>query len=277
MVPVLRLATYREFTYSHQLAALLRQDDPLFAGCEVRIESTWRDIAEAVKSGVADYGLIPLKNRWARTKGVPLTYRLLMSDDIYVHRLIPHRVDVHMAATREVKRSDIRVVHVMEVQVAQCSQRLDDLGDRVEIDMKGIDDTAEAMRRAAEGGHGHVGLGTIEAIRHFDLTILERSVQNPDNVTSFLLVSRLRAPVGGVRLVAFEIDAAQVHEGQAANVAQELFEAASWQAMQFWMEDKKRSKELNHMVIAEVSNPRQTSLSTDPRILSLRELGQASP
>ena len=271
------LATFGEWTFSHQLAARLVVTEDCLHGAKLHLLSTPQEVIQAVLDGRSEYGLIPYHNKYANSRGVPSSYRMLMQPDINVHCLIRHDIVVMLAAPAGSTLADVHTIRLMPVLEPQCSEFLGKLNE-VRPDTADIQKTADAMLDVSTRGIGYAALGTLEAAEHFQLPVLQAGVQNAGNVTLFLLISRASAPSGGDRLVGFEVDSAVSADRVIGQVVQPALESSGWLATgTFVLEDRAQLNAQGNNYFVMVPASPSSNLNLEPQspfIVNWRDLGR---
>lgn len=150
---------------------------------------TFRDTFDAVQSGHADRGLVPVENSQAGS--INEVYDLLGTSSLIVAGEHCHRVDLCLMALPGQSLADIKKVISHPVALAQCDPYLRSLGVAIEVGY----DTAGSAKDVQEGrlqGVGAVaGRGAAEV---YGLTVLAERIQTvKENFTRFIEIRR--APV----------------------------------------------------------------------------------
>jgi prephenate dehydratase len=147
--------------------------------------ATFEDAFEAVKSGSAALGMIPVENSTAGR--VADVHHLLPNSGL---RIIAERfkpIRFHLMANPGVKIEDVRVVASMAIALGQCRKALRRLG----VTTESVGDTAGAAKRLAE--HPDPTRAAISpelAAEIYGLNILMRDVEDErHNTTRFLVMT----------------------------------------------------------------------------------------
>jgi prephenate dehydratase len=146
----------------------------------------FRDVAAAVTSGAASYGVLPVENTLAGSVGPALDALLETELQIVgeIVRPVRHCLLALPGATAE------RLGKVLSHPVAlQQVQRF--LTERPQLEAVAVHDTAGAARLVAEGGDPTVGaIAPAAAARRYGLQVLARDLQDrPDNSTRWYAVA----------------------------------------------------------------------------------------
>lgn len=150
---------------------------------------TFRDTFDAIQSGKADRGLVPVENSQAGS--INEVYDLLTTSGLIVAGEHCHRVDLCLMALPGQSLTDIKKVISHPVALAQCDPYLRSLGVEIEVGY----DTAGSAKDVQAGrlmGVGAVaGRGAAEV---YGLTVLAERIQTvKENFTRFIEIRR--APV----------------------------------------------------------------------------------
>jgi prephenate dehydratase len=163
--------------------------------------ATFEDAFEAVKSGEAELGMIPVENSIAGR--VADVHHLLPSSGLYIigERFKPIRFQ--LMANPGVKLADIKAVASMPIALAQCRKTLRRLG----VKLVATSDTAGAAKELAE--HPDPARAAISprlAADIYGLDILLEDIEDEhNNTTRFIVMSRERAhpPQGAACVTSF--------------------------------------------------------------------------
>jgi prephenate dehydratase len=147
---------------------------------------TFRETFEAVLSGQADRGLVPVENSQAGS--INEVYDLLGSSGLTVAGEICHRVDLCLMALPGQTLGDLKKVVSHPVALAQCEPYLRRLGVEIEVGY----DTAGSAKQIREGNL--VGVGAVAgkgAAEVYGLTVLAERIQTvQENFTRFVEIRR---------------------------------------------------------------------------------------
>ena len=172
-----------------------------FPGHEPLPCATFEDAFEAVKSGAAELGMIPVENSIAGR--VADVHHLLPSSGLYIigERFKPIRFQ--LMANPGVKLADITAAASMPIALAQCRKTLRKLGVR----LVSASDTAGAAKELAEHPDPHrAAVSPRLAAEIYGLDILLEDIEDEhNNTTRFIVMSRERAhpPEGAACVTAF--------------------------------------------------------------------------
>ncbi|MBF0259267.1 MAG: 3-deoxy-7-phosphoheptulonate synthase [Desulfamplus sp.] len=154
---------------------------------------SFRDIFEHVKSGAADFGIIPIENSLAGS--IHENYDLLLEYELFITGELSIRVVHNLIAHKDTKLEDIKQILAPPPAFQQCRRFLD-----ANPDMKivPVNATGSAVKRVAESGNlKDAAIGSVEAANLFGMTVLEDAIEdNPRNFTRFVVIEKQMAQEG---------------------------------------------------------------------------------
>ncbi len=147
---------------------------------------TWRDAMEAIKSGKADYAVLPIENSSAGI--VSENYDLLVEYDncIVGEQII--KIDHALLALHGVRKEDITDIYSHPQALMQCGKYLDA---HREWEKHSYKNTAMASQKVKEDGMKHkAAIGSKLNADIYGLSVLEEAIQdNKKNYTRFIIVT----------------------------------------------------------------------------------------
>ena len=151
---------------------------------------TFAGVFEAVESGKAKYGVIPIENSTAGM--VNDTYDLLMRYNTYIVGEIFYNVEHALLGLPDADISDIKVVYSHAQGLMQCSNFLDSHMDWQRI---GQANTALSAKKVLEDNDkSQAAIASKDAAKYFSLKVLEPCILNEkNNITRFVIISNKRA------------------------------------------------------------------------------------
>jgi prephenate dehydratase len=160
-------------------------------------KTTFADVLEAVSSGGADLGFLPLENSIEGTVSATLD-TLVFDADLLIQREVVLDVHLNLVAPRGAQLEGIRRVMSIPHASAQCRRFLASALPRAEL--VATNSTAEAARLVSMERSPHTAaLAPRLAAELYGLDLLESAVEDhPDNQTRFVAVARhgIPAPTG---------------------------------------------------------------------------------
>jgi prephenate dehydratase len=158
----------------------------VFPDCEPAPQFTFEDCFQAISSGEADLGMIPIENSLAGR--VADIHHLLPESDLSIVGEYFLPVHHQLLGVRGAKLSDLKVVQSHVQALGQCRKTLRRLGLAAEI----AADTAGSARHVAELGDKRRGaLASRLAAEIYGLDVLAEDVEDADhNTTRFVIFSR---------------------------------------------------------------------------------------
>ncbi len=149
--------------------------------------SSYRETFDAVKNGLADYGVIPLQN--SLSGSVHENYDLLLEYDLVITGEITLRVVHNLAVKQGASLNKIKRVLSEPAVFRQCRQYMDAHPDWEQVVTR---DTTSAARLVKESSRKDTAaITTLEAAKLCGLSVLEEGIEiNPRNYTHFVVVAR---------------------------------------------------------------------------------------
>lgn len=154
---------------------------------------SFKDVFDSVKSGMADFGIVPLEN--SLTGSIHENYDLLLEYDLKIIGEITIRIIHHLIGHPGTGIEDIRRVYSIPQVFEQCRQFL---GRHDGWEQVSVKDTASAVRRIIEADtQTEVAIGSKEAAELHGMEILEQGIEtNPRNFTRFVVIGTERLEKG---------------------------------------------------------------------------------
>lgn len=170
-----------EGAYSHQAA------QRFFGERSFDFAPTWKQVFEDVKSGRADFGVLPVENSAAGS--VTDVYDLILQYRFFLVGAVSLKVEHCLAACPGTKAADVKTVVSHPQALAQCSDYLDGHG----ILAKEFSNTAAAAQHVSlEKPENTAAVCSETAAEKYGLSVLEQGIQNMrDNCTRFVVISRI--------------------------------------------------------------------------------------
>ena len=159
---------------------------------------TFEDTLVAVKSGAADYGVVPVENSlYGRITDI---YHLLPESGLFIIGEYFLRIQMNLLGVRGATLKDIKTVQSLSVALGQCRKFIR----KHRLKTVNAADTAGSAREVAE--RGDVTLGAIAsryAADVYGLDVLAENIEDAShNTTRFLVVAReLKRPKRGTAKV----------------------------------------------------------------------------
>lgn len=171
--------SYSELAARKHFAA--RASGMQFTGCRA-----FPEILDAVASGRADFGLLPIENTTAGS--INEAYDLLAATDLAIVGEEIYKVEHCLLAAGDVPVSHIRRIYSHTQALTQCSEFLRTLHD---CQLESVASTATgAARLSAEQDLSHGAIASAEAAHHYGLHIIKRDISNHrENYTRFVIIA----------------------------------------------------------------------------------------
>ena len=152
----------------------------LFRSCQ-----SFRGVMEAVQTGAAEYGVLPIEN--SSTGGITANYDLLLDFKNAIVGQYVMKIDQCLVGLPGTSLEEIRKVYSHPQGLAQCSIYLNDHPQYTGIE---YDSTAAAARKvAAEGDPAQAAIASRRAAKEYGLAVLADSIQQEkNNCTRFIVI-----------------------------------------------------------------------------------------
>ena len=147
---------------------------------------TFGDAMEAVHSGKAEYGVLPIEN--SSTGSVNDVYDLLSAYDNHIVGETMIKIEHALLGLPGSRMEDIRTVYSHPQGLMQCSRFLDG---RREWQQVSLQNTAASAKRGLDDGDiTQAAIASKQAARNFGLTVLKEKLNDLDNnFTRFVIIS----------------------------------------------------------------------------------------
>lgn len=147
---------------------------------------SFRLIFEAIKTGEADFGVVPVEN--SLTGSIHENYDLLLEYDMKIVGEITLRIIHHLIGQPGAKIEDITRVLSPPMAFQQCRQFLDQ---HETWELVPVKDTSGAVKTISESGNiNEAAIAGKEAAEIHGMAILEEGIEtNPRNFTRFVVIS----------------------------------------------------------------------------------------
>ncbi len=147
---------------------------------------TFGDAMEAVHSGKAEYGVLPIEN--SSTGSVNDVYDLLSAYDNHIVGETMIKIEHALLGLPGSRMEDIRTVYSHPQGLMQCSRFLDG---RREWQQVSLQNTAASAKRVLDDGDiTQAAIASKQAARNFGLTVLKEKLNDLDNnFTRFVIIS----------------------------------------------------------------------------------------
>lgn len=167
--------------YSHIAARRLFEEEAL---C---FYPRFEDVFDAVLSGAADFGVLPVEN--SNAGSVVDVYELLKKHNIYIAKRISLKIDHCLAALPETELSQVKEVYSHQQAIQQCSHFLAES----EIKVQTYSNTAASAELVAKSDP-EAGLAVIcskLAAERNGLRVIKEEIANiKENYTRFIVISK---------------------------------------------------------------------------------------
>lgn len=148
---------------------------------------TFHDLFEAVESGEATHGMVPIEN--TLMGGILDNYDLLLERTLHIVGETKLRIVHNLIVNPGVTIDDIREIHSQTPALAQCTKLIKSLSKAKAVPTH---DTAGSVRDLkASGAKDVAAIASKQAAIDYDLEILQEGIEdNHQNYTRFVVVSK---------------------------------------------------------------------------------------
>ncbi|MBU1341822.1 MAG: 3-deoxy-7-phosphoheptulonate synthase [Proteobacteria bacterium] len=148
---------------------------------------TFKDIFQAVQTGICQYGVVPLEN--SLSGSIHENFDLLQEYDLKIIGEITIRVKHALIAHENVSKKQIKKILAPPPAFSQCKNYLDQYPD---IELVPVTATSSAVRQIKDSGDKTLAaIGSTMAADIFHMTVIEESIEdNPRNYTRFAIIAK---------------------------------------------------------------------------------------
>ena len=154
--------------------------------CDSFHVDTWKDAMEAIRTGKADYAVLPIENTSAGI--VSENYDLLVEYDNYIVGEQIIRINHALLGLADAQESDITKIYSHKQSLMQCS---DFLEAHKEWEKFSLSNNAVAAKKVKEDGRvDQAAIASAKNAEIYGLKVLKNSIQNnKNNSTRFIVVT----------------------------------------------------------------------------------------
>ena len=154
--------------------------------CDSFHVDTWKDAMEAIRTGKADYAVLPIENSSAGI--VSENYDLLVEYDNYIVGEQIIRINHALLGMADAQESDITNIYSHKQSLMQCS---DFLEEHKEWEKFSLSNNAVAAKKVKEDGRVvQAAIASAKNAEIYGLKVLKNSIQNnKNNSTRFIVVT----------------------------------------------------------------------------------------
>lgn len=150
---------------------------------------SWRDAMEEVKSGRADYAVMPIENSTAGS--ITQVHDLLIEYDNYIVAETDVKVEHALLGLPDADINDINTVYSHPQALMQCSRYLEEHRNWQQISCPNT--AVSAKKIFDEGDKTHAAIAGRQAAKLYGLKVLKEKINSADlNTTRFVIVGRER-------------------------------------------------------------------------------------
>lgn len=173
--------------------------------CDSFHVDTWKDAMEAIRTGKADYAVLPIENSSAGI--VSENYDLLVEYDNYIVGEQIIRINHALLGLADAQESDITKIYSHKQSLMQCS---DFLEAHKEWEKFSLSNNAVAAKKVKEDGRvDQAAIASAKNAEIYGLKVLKNSIQNnKNNSTRFIVVTgkKIYTPQANRISICFEVN-----------------------------------------------------------------------
>ena len=173
--------------------------------CDSFHVDTWKDAMEAIRTGKADYAVLPIENSSAGI--VSENYDLLVEYDNYIVGEQIIRINHALLGLADAQESDITKIYSHKQSLMQCS---DFLEEHKEWEKFSLSNNAVAVKKVKEDGRvDQAAIASAKNAEIYGLKVLKNSIQNnKNNSTRFIVVTgkKIYTPQANRISICFEVN-----------------------------------------------------------------------
>lgn len=161
--------------------------DRLFRRPTLTYYNTFEAVFDAVETGGADFGVLPIENSTAGS--VNHVYDLMMRHDFHVVRSCRLKIDHNLLVRPGTAKGDVRIIYSHQQAINQCADYIASIpGCRVHV----CENTAKAAEMVAQSTRTDVAaLASRSCAKLYGLHIADQNVQdNQNNYTRFACIAK---------------------------------------------------------------------------------------
>lgn len=160
--------------------------EKIFDVPEIMFFNNFEGVFHAVRSGLCDYGILPLENSTAGS--VNQVYDLMRKNKFYVVKSVRLKVDHSLLAKKGTSLSDIKEVYSHEQAVNQCNNFISEKKIKANI----CANTAVAAKLVASSDRTDIAaIASAKCAELYGLTAIASDIQNySNNYTRFICISK---------------------------------------------------------------------------------------
>ena len=173
--------------------------------CDSFHVDTWKDAMEAIRTGKADYAVLPIENSSAGI--VSENYDLLVEYDNYIVGEQIIRINHALLGLADAQESDITKIYSHKQSLMQCS---DFLEAHKEWEKFSLSNNAVAAKKVKEDGRvDQAAIASAKNAEIYGLKVMKNSIQNnKNNSTRFIVVTgkKIYTPQANRISICFEVN-----------------------------------------------------------------------
>ncbi len=147
------------------------------------------DVMQAVQSGEADLGIVPIENSLEGSVSLTLDFLASGFDDLFIVQETVLAIRHQLIARKELRLDEVTKVISIPIAYGQCRTFIRE--NLANVEHEATDSTAEAVRRVSRVDRPWAAIGTRLAAQMYECVILRDDIEDSlDNRTRFVYLSR---------------------------------------------------------------------------------------
>lgn len=168
---------------------------------------SFREIMEAIQSGKAEYGVLPIEN--TSTGGITDIYDLLSEYENYIIGEHVIKIQHALLGVEGTKMEDIQTVYSHQQGIKQCNQFLEEHPNMKTVELSST--TLGAKKVYEDQDRTQAAIASTRAAKSYGLTVLKEGINQEDNnATRFIIISNKKMFLKGANKMSISFVAPHV-------------------------------------------------------------------
>lgn len=168
---------------------------------------SFREIMEAIQSGKAEYGVLPIEN--TSTGGITDIYDLLSEYENYIIGEHVIKIQHALLGVEGTKMEDIQTVYSHQQGIKQCNQFLEEHPNMKTVELSST--TLGAKKVCEDQDRTQAAIASTRAAKSYGLTVLKEGInQDDNNATRFIIISNKKMFLKGANKMSISFVAPHV-------------------------------------------------------------------
>ena len=168
---------------------------------------SFREIMEAIQSGKAEYGVLPIEN--TSTGGITDIYDLLSEYENYIIGEHVIKIQHALLGVEGTKMEEIQTVYSHQQGIKQCNQFLEEHPNMKTVELSST--TLGAKKVCEDQDRTQAAIASTRAAKSYGLTVLKEGINQEDNnATRFIIISNKKMFIKGANKMSISFVAPHV-------------------------------------------------------------------